>query len=257
MVAPLARTGKHALVTGGGSGIGLAIAKALADAQWRVTIAGRTAAKLKAAAEASNVAHVEVVDVTDAEAVQAAVRSAAAALGPVQLLVNNAGGVASAAFEKTSLEAWRQTLDLNLMGAVHCTRAVLPGMKASGWGRIVNVASTAGLVGYRYVSAYVAAKHAVVGLTKALALELAKTDVTVNAVCPGYTDTDVIASAVKTISKASNRSAVEALGTFTATNPQGRLVKPEEVAAAVLWLASDAAAAVNGVALPIAGGEVA
>jgi NAD(P)-dependent dehydrogenase (short-subunit alcohol dehydrogenase family) len=142
------------------------------------------------------------------------------------------------------------------MGAVHGIQAVLPSMKAKGFGRIVNIASTAGLVGYRYVSAYVAAKHAVVGLTKALALELAKTGVTVNAVCPGFTDTGIIKSAVATIAKSSNRSTDEALATFTAANPQGRLVKPEEVAAAVLWLASDEAAAVNGIALPVAGGEV-
>jgi 3-hydroxybutyrate dehydrogenase len=140
---------------------------------------------------------------------------------------------------------------------VHSIQAVLPDMKASGWGRIVNIASTAGLIGYRYVSAYVAAKHAVVGLTKALALELAKSGITVNAVCPGYTDTDVIASAVKTISKSSGRTEIEALANFTAANPQGRLVKPEEVAAAVLWLASEEAGAVNGIALPVAGGEIA
>ncbi len=253
----MARIGKHALVTGGGSGIGLAIAKALADGQWQVTIAGRNKEKLQTAADAMNGVRTQVVDVTDAEAVHAAVLAAATAFGPVQLLVNNAGGVTSASFEKTSLAAWRQALDLNLMGAVHCTRAVLGDMKASGWGRIVNVASTAGLVGYRYVSAYVAAKHAVVGLTKALALELAKSGITVNAVCPGYTDTEVIASAVTTIAKSSNRSAEEALATFTATNPQGRLVRPEEIATAVLWLASDEAAAVTGIALPIAGGEVA
>ena len=253
----MTRIGKHAFITGGGSGIGLATAKALAGAGWRVTIAGRTAARLQAAADALNGAHVQVVDVTDPDVVMSAVRAAAAACGPVQLLVNNAGGAASAPFEKTSLQAWRQALDLNLMGAVHCTQAVLPEMKTCGWGRIINIASTAGLVGYRYVSAYVAAKHAVVGLTKALALELAKSGITVNAVCPGYTDTDVIASAVKTISKASNRSAEDALATFTATNPQGRLVRPEEVAAAVLWLASEEGAAVNGITLPIAGGEVA
>jgi NAD(P)-dependent dehydrogenase (short-subunit alcohol dehydrogenase family) len=129
-------------------------------------------------------------------------------------------------------------------------------MRENGWGRIVNMASTAGLTGYRYVSAYVAAKHAVVGLTRALALEVAKTGVTINAVCPGYTDTEIIASAVKAISKSSGRTETEALAGFTATNPQGRLIKPEEVAAAVLWLASDEAAAVNGIALPIAGGEV-
>jgi NAD(P)-dependent dehydrogenase (short-subunit alcohol dehydrogenase family) len=253
----VARIGKHAVVTGGGSGIGLATARTLAGAGWRMTIAGRNKEKLEAAAGAINDAHIEVVDVTDPDAVQSAVRAATIARGPVQLLVNNAGGVASASFEKTSLQAWRQSLDLNLMGTVHCVQAVLPQMKASGWGRIVNIASTAGLTGYRYVSAYVAAKHAVVGLTKALALELAKSGITVNAVCPGYTDTDVIAAAVTTISRSTNRSAEDALASFTATNPQGRLIKPEEVAAAVLWLASDDAGAVNGIALPVAGGEIA
>jgi NAD(P)-dependent dehydrogenase (short-subunit alcohol dehydrogenase family) len=244
------------LVTGGGSGIGVAIARALAGAGWQVTITGRNKEKLEAAAKAISGAHIETCDVTDADSVRAAVQAAAKAHGPVQLLVNNAGGVTSASFEKLSLESFRQTIDLNLMGVVHGIHAVLPQMKESGWGRIVNIASTAGLTGYRYVSAYVAAKHAVVGLTKALALELAKTGITVNAVCPGYTDTEVIALAVKTIAKSSGRTQSEALATFTAANPQGRLVKPEEVAAAVLWLASDEAAAVNGIALPIAGGEV-
>jgi 3-hydroxybutyrate dehydrogenase len=247
------RTGKHALVTGGGSGIGLATARALSGAGWQVTILGRNKAKLEAAAREMKDARITVADVTDSKAVQKAVDEA----GPVALLVNNAGGVVSAPFEKTTAQSWRETLDLNLIGTVNGIHAVLPQMKAAGWGRIVNVASTAGLIGYRYVSAYVAAKHAVVGLTKALALEVAKTGVTVNAVCPGYTDTDVIADAVNTISKASNRTKDEALANFTAANPQGRLVKPEEVAAAVLWLASDEAAAVNGIALPIAGGEVA
>jgi NAD(P)-dependent dehydrogenase (short-subunit alcohol dehydrogenase family) len=249
----VARTGRHALVTGGGSGIGLATARALSDAGWQVTILGRNKAKLEAAAREMKDARIAVADVTDSQAVQKAVNEA----GPVALLVNNAGGVASAPFEKTTAQSWRETLDLNLMGTVNCIHAVLPQMKAAGWGRVVNVASTAGLIGYRYVSAYVAAKHAVVGLTKALALEVARTGVTVNAVCPGYTDTDVIASAVATISKATNRTKEESLANFTAANPQGRLVKPEEVAAAVLWLASDEAAAVNGIALPIAGGEVA
>jgi NAD(P)-dependent dehydrogenase (short-subunit alcohol dehydrogenase family) len=252
----LAQSGKHALVTGAGSGIGLATAKALAESGWTVTLAGRNKTKLQSAQTATNAASIVIVDVTDAEAVQSAVREASKQNGPIGLLVNNAGGVTSAAFEKTSLKAWRETLDLNLMGAVHGIQAVLPGMKAAGHGRIVNIASTAGLVGYRYVSAYVAAKHAVVGLTKALALELAKTGITVNAICPGYTDTEVIASAVATIAKSSGRSEKDALATFTATNPQGRLVRPEEVAAAVLWLASDEAAAINGIALPVAGGEV-
>jgi NAD(P)-dependent dehydrogenase (short-subunit alcohol dehydrogenase family) len=249
--------GKHAFVTGGGSGIGLAIAKALAKQQWHVTIASRNKARLQAALGAIPGARMRVVDVTKPDSVEGALHAAVDINGPVQLLVNNAGAVTSAPFEKTGLAVWRQSLDLNLMGAVHCTHAVLADMKAARWGRIVNIASTAGLVGYRYVSAYVAAKHALVGFTKALALEVATSGVTVNAICPGFTDTDIITNAVKTISKASNRSSVDALATFTATNPQGRLVRPDEVAAAVLWLASEEAAAVNGVALPIAGGEVA
>jgi NAD(P)-dependent dehydrogenase (short-subunit alcohol dehydrogenase family) len=252
-----ASSSRHAFVTGGGSGIGFAIARALGGAGWRVTIAGRNGERLKAAATALPGARAQVADVTDADAVRAGVEAARAAFGPIQLLVNGAGGTSSAPFEKTSLVTWRATIDLNLMGAVHCTLAVLPEMKSAGWGRIVNVASTAGLVGYRYVSAYVAAKHAVVGLTKALALEVAKTGVTVNAVCPGYTDTGIIEAAVKTISARAQRSTEDALATFTSVNPQGRLVTPEEVAAAVLWLSSAEAAAVNGIALPIAGGEVA
>jgi NAD(P)-dependent dehydrogenase (short-subunit alcohol dehydrogenase family) len=244
------------LVTGGGSGIGLAIARALAGAGWKITITGRNKDKLEAAVKTIGGGYFATFDVTDAEAVAAAVHDVQKARGPVQLLVNNAGGVSSASFEKTNLEAWRQTIELNLMGTVHSIQAVLPQMKQTGFGRIVNVASTAGLTGYRYVSAYVAAKPAVVGLTKALALELAKTGITINAVCPGYTDTDVVASAVKAISKSSGRSETETLASFTATNPQGRLIKPEQVAAAVLWLASDEAGAVNGITLPVAGGEV-
>jgi NAD(P)-dependent dehydrogenase (short-subunit alcohol dehydrogenase family) len=245
------------LVTGGGSGIGLAIAQALAKAGWSVTIAGRNPARLEGALGGIAGGRAETCDVTDPNSVDQAVSSAVRALGPVQLLVNNAGGVVSAPFERLSLEAWRQSLDLNLMGAVHCVQAVLPQMKTSGWGRIVNISSTAGLKGYPYVSAYVAAKHGLIGLTKALALEFARSGITVNAVCPGYTDTEMIAAAAAAISTRSKRSKEEALAVFAGTNPQGRLIAPEEVASAVVWLASDEARAVNGIALPVAGGEAA
>jgi NAD(P)-dependent dehydrogenase (short-subunit alcohol dehydrogenase family) len=246
----------HAFITGGGSGIGLAAAKTLAEAGWRVTIAGRTEARLRDVAKGIPGARIQPLDVTDAEAVQAAFRATVAAAGPVSLLVNNAGSVVSAQFEKTGAEQWRAMFDVHVMGAVHCTQAALPQMKTSGWGRIVNIASTAGLIGYRSLSAYVAAKHALVGMTKALALEVAKAGITVNAICPGYVDTEIISSAVAKISERTQRSREDALAMFTTVNPQGRLVKPQEVAAAVLWLASDTAAAVNGTALPIAGGEV-
>jgi NAD(P)-dependent dehydrogenase (short-subunit alcohol dehydrogenase family) len=249
--------GKHAFITGGGSGIGLAVATALLDAGWRVSIAGRNAERLAAAVASQPGLRTHRLDVTDSRAVEAAMRAAEADSGAVQLLVNNAGGATSAPFEKTTLQAWRDALDVNLMGAVHCIRSTLPGMKGSGWGRIVNIASTAGLVGYRYVSAYVASKHALVGLTKALALEVARTGVTVNAVSPGYVDTEIVAQSVRRISTTTGRPEEEALASLLAGNPQGRLIAPREVAAAVLWLASDDAGAVNGIALPIAGGEVA
>lgn len=247
---------KHAFVTGGGSGIGLAIAKALAQGGWRVTLAGRTEARLRDVAKGIPGARIQPLDVTDAKAVSVAFGAAAEAAGPVALLVNNAGSVISVSFEKTDAIAWSAMLNVHLMGAVYCTQAALPGMKTNGWGRIINIASTAGLIGYRNLSAYVAAKHALVGLTKALALEVAKTGITVNAICPGYVDTEIISSAVARIAERMQRTPEDALATFTTINPQGRLVTPDEVASTVLWLASEEAAAVNGVALPIAGGEV-
>jgi NAD(P)-dependent dehydrogenase (short-subunit alcohol dehydrogenase family) len=243
---------RRALVTGGGTGIGLAIARGLAAAGCQVVICGRDAGRLNQAAETlpGSIAH--PMDVTS----DASVEAALAAQGPIDILVNNAGAVESAPFEATSLKDWSLSLDLNLLGAVRLIRAAAPDMKARGWGRIINVASTAGLKGYAYVSPYVAAKHALVGLTRALALEFARTGVTVNAVCPGYTETDLLSSAAQTLAERSGRTPKEALARFAAANPQQRLVQPEEVAAAVVWLSSKAAASVNGAAVPISGGEV-
>lgn len=245
--------GKHAVVTGASRGIGLAIARALRAQGARVTLMAREADALgAAAAELGGDAAWEAVDVTDADAVAAAFARA----GAVDILVNNAGQAASAPFGRTDAALWQRMLDVNLTGAYHCIQAALPAMVDAGWGRVVNVASTAGLTGYRYVAAYCAAKHGLVGLTRALALEVASRGVTVNAVCPGFTDTDIVTDAVANIVRKTGRTADQARAELAAANPQGRLVQPDEVAHAVAWLCMPGAAAMNGQAVAVAGGEV-
>jgi NAD(P)-dependent dehydrogenase (short-subunit alcohol dehydrogenase family) len=198
----------------------------------------------------------EQADVTDAAALAAAVARAEAVRGPVAILVNNAGVAESAPFARTDRALWDRMLAVNLTAPYEAARAVLPGMIAHGWGRVVNVASTAGLTGYPYVAAYVAAKHGVVGLTRALALETAKTGVTVNAVCPGYTETDLLTSSVERVMRETRRSEADVRASFARGNPQGRLVQPEEVAAAVLFLCGPGSDAMTGQAIAVAGGEV-
>jgi NAD(P)-dependent dehydrogenase (short-subunit alcohol dehydrogenase family) len=246
-------TGKHAVVTGASRGIGLAIARALLAEGARVTLMARDPAALEtAAAELGAGAAWQQIDVSDAASVAAAFARAGAA----DILINNAGQAASAPFMRTEAALWQRMLDVNLTGAYHCIQAALPAMLDAGWGRIVNVASTAGLTGYRYVAAYCAAKHGLVGLTRALALELAAKGVTVNAVCPGFTETDIVQEAVANIVRKTGRSEAQARAELSAANPQGRLVQPDEVAHAVAMLCMPAAAAMNGQAIAVAGGEV-
>lgn len=252
-----ALAGQHAVVTGASRGIGLAIASALAAGGARVTLVGRNPDTLAAAAE--NVGHgarARAADVTDEAAITGALEQAAREAGPVTILVNNAGGVDSKPFKRLTADDLRASLDLNLMSVFHASRAVLPGMLERGTGRIVNIASTAGQKGYAYVSHYCAAKHAVIGLTRALAVEVAKSGVTVNAVCPGYTDTDLLRGSVDTIQAKTGLSREQALAQMLAGNPQGRPVLPEEVAAAVLWLCGPGAASVTGQSIGVSGGEV-
>ena len=259
MRSALPLEGRHALVTGAGSGIGRAIALTLAKAGANVTLAGRRREPLEAvASEIGQQAFVlDGFDVTKPEAIADGLETARQSFGAISILVNNAGEAPSAPFEKTSSDMWSHVLSVDLTGVFNVTQAVLPDLKSHGEGaRIVNIASTAGLTGYAYVSAYCAAKHGVIGLTRALALELAKKGVTVNAVCPGFTDTPIIQQSLDTIMQKTGRSREEALSEFTKSNPQGRLIQPLEVADATLWLASPSAGSVTGQAIAIAGGEV-
>ena len=263
MVADAERplSGQHAVVTGGGTGIGAASSLVLARLGAQVTLMGRREAVVTRQAEAIRGAvadatvATQALDVTDARAVTAAIAEAQQT-APITILVNNAGAAESAPFEKTGLDLLERMLAVNLKAAFLCTQAVLPAMLTAKYGRVINIASTAGLTGYAYVTAYVAAKHALVGLTRALALETAKRGITINAVCPGFTDTDLVARSVETIVAKTGRSAEAARAELAKTNPMGRLVTPEEVASTVAYLALPSASAITGQAIVIAGGEV-
>ena len=253
MPAEQSLAGRHAVVTGASRGIGAAIAHRLARMGALTTLIGRDGEALEREAARSPNAIPLICDVTDADQVDRAFAKASAR-APIGILVNNAGAAESAPFLKTSDALLDRMLAVNVESAFRCARAALPSMLENGWGRIVNIASIAGLHGYPYVTAYCTAKHAMVGFTRALAAETATRNITVNAVCPGYTDTDMVRKGAANIAAKTGRSAVEAMQEFVRTNPQGRLIRPEEVADAVAWLCGAEAGAITGETIAIAGG---
>ncbi|MGB6635019.1 MAG: SDR family oxidoreductase [Bradyrhizobium sp.] len=245
----------HAVVTGATRGIGREIAAQLTKAGAAVTALGRQRAALDDLVAEGFARFSAIADVTDQAAVSAAMREAAARQ-PIDILIANAGAAESSSFAKSDAALFQRMMDVNFMGVVHSIQAALPSMRERPHGRIIAIASTAGLKGYGYVSAYAAAKHAVIGLVRSLALELATTRVTVNAVCPGFTDTDLVAGSIDTIMKKTGRDRAQAIAELTKHNPQGRLVSPAEVADTVLWLCGEGAAAITGQAIVVAGGEI-
>lgn len=251
-------SGKHALVTGASRGIGAAIAQRLLEEGARVTLLGRQLARLSELAgklSAGN-AYAVAADVSNGDQMQAAIQDASNRFGPIDLLINNAGQAASAPMHKMQDEVWNSMLAVNLTGTYYGIRHVLPSMLQRNYGRIVNVASTAGLKGYPYVAAYSAAKHGVIGLTRSVALEVAGRNITVNAVCPGYTDTDIVRETIGNIQAKTSRSQSEALQILVDNNPQRRLIRCEEVANAVAWLCLPGSESITGQSIAVAGGEV-
>ncbi len=254
--------GRHAIVTGGGRGIGAAIARVLAGAGARLTLTGRDADRLEdtAAAIRREVGGAEVAvaafDLTDDDALRGAFAAASQRFGEAYVLINNAGQAEGSRFEQTPREMWDRLLAINLTAAFVCTQQVLPAMLAARAGRIVNIASTAGLRGYARIAAYCASKHGLVGMTRAVALETAKHGITVNAVCPAYTATEMADRAVDAVAEGMKLSHEEAAARVASVIPRGTLITPEEVASSVLWLCSPGASGVTGQALAVAGGEL-
>jgi 3-hydroxybutyrate dehydrogenase len=256
--APL--RGRAAVVTGGGRGVGAAVAQRLASAGAAVLVAARTSSQVEEVAarlrDEGHTAHATICDVSDESSVEGLAATARDRLGHVDILINNAGIAAAAPIHKTTLDAWTRMLTVNATGAFLCLKAFLPGMVERGWGRVVNVASVAGLSADRYISAYAASKHALVGLTRAAAAEVASRGVTVNAVCPGYLHTEMTRETLTRIMQVTGRSEQTALEAILERVPQRRLIEPEEVAETVVFLCFDAARGITGESLVIDGGDL-
>ena len=249
---------RHALITGAGTGIGEAISRQLHREGHAVTLVGRRSEPLEALSQALSKQSFAVTgDVTDRGEIELAFEAAKAQFGDVEILVNCAGKAPTAPFHRVDFADWQRTMDVNVNGVFHCTQLALESMLENNWGRVVNIASVASLRGFPYVSGYCASKHAVLGMTRALALEVATQGITVNAVCPGYVDTDIVRNAIAGIVSKTGRTEADAMQHFTESNPQGRLVEVTEVASAVSWLCSEGAASVTGQAIAIDGGGTA
>ncbi|MDA0651117.1 MAG: SDR family NAD(P)-dependent oxidoreductase [Proteobacteria bacterium] len=249
---------RHVLVTGAGTGIGEAVSRQLHTDGYRVSLVGRRPEPLAAlSASLGENAYAITGDVTDRSSISSAFTSARERFGSIEILVNSAGMAPTAPFHRVDFADWQRTMDVNVNGVFHCSQIALEDMLGAGWGRIINIASVASLRGFPYVSGYCASKHAVLGMTRALALEVATQGVTVNAICPGYVDTDIVRAAISEIVAKTGRTEEDAMRHFTESNPQGRLVEASEVASAVSWLCSDGAASVTGQAIAIDGGGTA
>jgi len=256
---------RHVWITGAGRGIGAAVALAFARQGAALSLSGRNLATLKTQKKVLEEAcpgvkvHLSPMDLSDPQSVSDACRSNQLAFGPIEVLINNAGQALSQPFAKTDLKLWHHMLSVNLTGTYLCIQSALPDLLLAGSqgkaARIVNIASTAGLKGYAYVSAYTAAKHGVIGLTRSLALELARKGVTVNAVCPGFTETDIVRDSIDNIVTKTGQTEVQAREALVAHNPQKKMIQPDEVAQTVLWLCTEVAASVNGQSIAVDGGE--